>query len=190
MGCIFVARQKIDRSFRRFAVAAVTALLMVNAGGDPALAQAPVAQTQALSADDFVQAVTTLSMFSQRTGRLAQILGRDNEVRRYGLEVADDQKPLQTLNQGLAAAGIAAPVITALPANQADGLQTLNRVSDEEFDRMFADLQVQAQETALSVVEAYAQAGDNPALKAVAARLTPVFQQRLVQARAMRKTLG
>jgi putative membrane protein len=129
-------------------------------------------------------------MFSQKAGKLAQILGQNNDVRRYGRDLADDAKPIQTLSQGLTAAKSDLPLITALPANQSDLLQTLHSVDNREFDRMFTDLQVEAQQTALSIIQTYAQTGENAAVKSVAARLAPVFQQRLTQALSMQKMVG
>jgi putative membrane protein len=184
-------QRQVHRRSRHYAMAAVAAALMVNAVGARAHAQSAEAPAAApLSTDDFVQAVATLSMFSQRAGKLGQIMGQNNDVRRYARDLADDQKPLQTLNQGLTAARIDMPTIIALPANQANLLQTLDRVDIGDFDRMFTDLQVQAQQTALAVVLAYAQSGDNPAVKALAAKLAPIFQQRLAQARSMQKVTG
>ncbi len=189
-----MAQNKVNRAPRLFSIAAVAAALIVNTIGPQAHAQSAQAQTAqpaaALSADDFVQAVATLSLFSQRAGKLAQVLGQNNDLRRYGRDLADDAKPIQTLNQGLTAAKIDPPVITALPVNQADLLQTLHRVDDREFDRMFVDLQVEAQQTALAIIQTYAQTGDNPAVKSVAAKLQPVFQQRLAQALSMQKSVG
>ena len=196
-----MAQRKIHRQAGLGAMAAIAAALMVNAVGFQAHAEntvAPSAVAQAsapaaaasMSTDDFVQAVATLSIFSQHAGKLAQVMGQNNDVRRYGRDLADDQKPIQTLNQGLTAAKIDLPQIIALPANQADLLQTLNRTDVSEFDRMFTDLQVQAQQTALAVIQAYAQSGDNPAVKSLAVKLTPVFQQRLAQAKSMQKVTG
>ena len=185
-----MAHGKVNRVSRLFSIAAIAAALLVNTVGPQAHAQSAPAAAAALSTDDFVQAVATLSMFSQRAGKLAQVLGQNNDVRRYGRDLADDQKPITTLNQGLSAAKIDPPVITSLPANQADILQSLHRVDDREFDRMFTDLQVEAQQTALAIIETYAQAGDNPAVKSVAAKLEPVFQQGLAQARSMQKAIG
>ena len=186
-----MAQRKAHRVPRFLPIAAIATVLLVNVAAPQARAQSVPAQAAAaLSTDDFVQAVTTLSMFSQRAGKLAQVLGQNNDVRRYGRDLADDQKPIQTLNQGLAAAKIDPPTITALPSNQADVLQTLHRIEDREFDRMFTDLQVQAQQTALTIIQSYAQAGDNPAVKSVALKLATVFEQRLAQARAMQKAVG
>ncbi len=188
-----MAHGNVDLASRFVFITAVAAALFLNLAGSQAQAQtspAPVAAATPMSTDDFVQAVATLSTFSQRAGKLAQVMGQNNDLRRYARGLADDQKPLQTLNQGLAAAKIDPPVITVLPPNQADLLQTLNRVDTNEFDRMFTDLQVEVQQTALAVIQAYAQAGENPAVKSVAAKLEPVFQQRLAQARSMQKSIG
>lgn len=176
--------------------AALLASLSIPAG--PALAQAAPApaatpgasQGALLSTDDFIQAVATLSTFSQRAGKLAQVLGQNNDLRRYARDLADDQKALQTLNAGLAEAKIEPVSIITLPANQSDLLQTLHRSGDREFDRMFMDLQVQTQQEALAIVQAYAESGDNPALKATAVKLTSLFQQKLAQARSMAKSVG
>ena len=196
-----MTQEKAARASRFHALVAVAAAVMVNAAAWQAYAQtapspsapdqgAQAAAAAPMSTDDFVQAVATLSMFSQRAGKLAQVLGQNNDVRRYGRDLAEDAKPIQTLTQGLTAAKIDLPVITTLPANQADLLQTLHRVDDREFDRMFTDVQVEAQQTALAIIQTYAQTGDNPAVKSVAAKLTPVFQQRLAQALSMQKTVG
>jgi len=188
-----MAQTKVKQTRSVLICALVLAAFATGAG--PALAQAPApvqgpAQSSVMSSDDFVMAIATLSTFSQRAGKLAQVLGQSNEVRRYGRDLADDQKTLQTLSQALAEARIDPPGLANLPANQADLLQTLHRTADRAFDRMFTDLQVQTQQEALAIVQAYAQSGDNPALKAAAAKLQPMFQQRLTQARSMQKAVG
>ncbi len=63
-------------------------------------------------------------------------------------------------------------------------------MDNREFDRTFADMQVQTHQEALAIVQAYAQSGDNPALKAAAAKLAQPLQQRLAQARSMMKLVS
>jgi putative membrane protein len=143
-----------------------------------------------LSTPDFVEVMGTLSAFELQAGKMAQVLGQNNELRRFGRDVAQDQRTQQILNQGAAAGQVEAPPVAALPQNQADLLATLHRIDSREFDRMFIDMQVQTQQEALAIVQAYAQSGDNPALKAAAAKMVPVVQQRLGQARSMLKLVG
>ena len=182
-----MARGKVVQKLTRTLLAAAVIALASGATAPRAQAQAPAA-APLLSANDFVQVMANLAALDQQAGRVAAVLGQNNDVRRYGRDLGDDTRIKQIMSQSL---GGAMPVPNAnLAPAQSDWLTSLHRIDNREFDRMFMDMQVQTHEQAAAVSQVYAQSGDNPAVKAMAAKLAAAFQQRAAAARGVQRVSG
>jgi putative membrane protein len=190
-----MTQTKVNR-VRRSRILAVAAVIVslngfaVRAAHAEDPAAAPAALPAALSTAQFVAVMSSLADFEQRAGKMAEVLAHSNDVRRFGRDLAEDQRNRRFLSEGLAQSNMAAPISTSPAPNQLDILFTLNRRSDREFDRTFLDMQVRTHQDALSIVEAYARTGDNPALKTAAARMIGPLLQRLEQAQSMLNAVG
>ncbi len=67
----------------------------------------------------------------------------------------------------------------------AEMLQRLRAASADNFDMMYKREQMMAHEEALMMHRTYADRGDNPALKTMAARAVPMIQMHMSRARAL-----
>jgi len=88
-----------------------------------------------------------------------------------------------------AAAGKATPALTPDPeltGEQKDELAKLGPLKGEEFDKAYIAGQVDAHETALSLMKKYAKDGDVASLKAVAGEIVPIVEKHLTSAKAIK----
>ncbi|HVI31172.1 DUF4142 domain-containing protein [Phenylobacterium sp.] len=137
------------------------------------------------SAQDFVARAAASDAFEVASGRLAQASARNSDVRAFAaMLVADHTTSSQKLAKAVAESGHA----LAAPAPAAD-LGQLPSAPQEQFDRRFMEAQVRAHEEALARLQAYAEDGDVPSLKAFAAEAAGVVRQHLQHARGLLEQL-
>jgi len=67
-----------------------------------------------------------------------------------------------------------------------DKLDDLNKASNEDFDKTYADDQVDVHQAALNLMQRYAQDGDTAAIKAFAAATAPAVQEHLNHAEGLK----
>jgi putative membrane protein len=89
----------------------------------------------------------------------------------------------------MAAAGKAAGVLPAppealMPTDQAK-IDQLRATPATAFDVSYRDMQVAAHQQAISLFQTYAAQGDNPILRAMAARTIPMLEKHLAAAQAL-----
>ena len=90
------------------------------------------------------------------------------------------------------AASAAMPTIIADPtltSDQQSKLADLGKLSGKDFDKAYADQQIDAHKDALSLMQLYADKGDVAPLKAAAGEIAPKVQTHLDKIRAIRATL-
>ncbi|WP_188643730.1 DUF4142 domain-containing protein [Tsuneonella deserti] len=136
------------------------------------------------NAQGFVDQASASDMYEIEAGKLAQQTGKSQAVKDFGaMMVKDHTKSSADLK---AAAGKADGVTVApkLTAKQQSGLDALKSAGDN-FDATYKQQQVAAHEQALSMLQGYAQGGDNGALKEFAAKTAPVVEGHLAQARKL-----
>jgi putative membrane protein len=170
------------RALLKFAVGATLAIWL---GAGQALAQTAAADPvgPALPTTAFVQAVASVDSFEQRAGKVAQVMGSSLEVRKFSRTMVDDHaKSAMTLADAISKAQIAAPA-GDLSATQAGAVKDLYAIAPKDFDRTYMTGEVSSHQEALEAAQAYAAAGDNPAIKQIAAALVPVIQRHLDAAR-------
>jgi putative membrane protein len=66
-------------------------------------------------------------------------------------------------------------------------VQQLQGTQGAEFDRVFAQQQLQSHQTAVELFRAYAQSGDNAQLKQWAAQTLPSLEEHLRQAQQLQR---
>ena len=74
-----------------------------------------------------------------------------------------------------------------LSADMQSKLDDLNKADAKDFDKKYADGQVDAHQAALNLLQRYAQDGDTPAIKAFAAATAPKVQEHLNMAEGLKK---
>lgn len=108
------------------------------------------------------------------------LASRSAEVRQFAQMMIDAHgKGTGELKSALAGGGIAATLPTALDARRQGLLDTLRGKTPLEFDAAYLDLQAKAHGEALDLHKRYAEGGDNPQLRALAARMVLVVQAHL-----------
>ena len=117
-------------------------------------------------------------------GRKAQMQGFDPAVKRYARRVVDDHRDaMDELRQ--AARGHRLPLSRAMTAAQQGAVNRLTRLRGPAFDRAYAVQQAEAHQEAVSLFEAEARGGLDPAFRAFAAAMLPTLREHLRMARSL-----
>jgi putative membrane protein len=131
-----------------------------------------------------MQMAASSDQFEIQSGQLASQMSQNQAVRSFGnLLVAHHTHTTQQLAAAAQAAGLTPPPPALMPNHQA--LLDQLRAAGPNFDTAFKDIQIQAHQEALTLHQNYANGGDNPALRTVAAAAVPIVQQHLTTAQAL-----
>ncbi len=133
----------------------------------------------------YVQLAGASDMFEIESSRLALRRSRTPEVREYAQMLIEHHQ--RSTRQVMAAARAAnmKPRPPRLTTMQSGMMRNLQRANARSFDVAYLRAQIPAHEMALALHQNYAQNGDEPQLKAVAAGIVPVVQQHLDRARQL-----
>jgi putative membrane protein len=138
----------------------------------------------ALPTADFIKAAATTDEFERQEGRMAQRDGASAQVRDFGqMMVRDHTNTTMALKRAIHSAGLPIPGVPHLTAEQKANVAALNGLHGADFDHAYIAQQIQAHETALGVMRAYAASGDNPTLRKAAASTVPIVEHHLAAAR-------
>lgn len=173
---------------KRFALVACAAALIAGCNTSPAPEpMAPVAAVDPnnpMFAPGYVAMAASGDQFEIQSGQLAAQTSGNPAVRNFGnLLVAHHTYTTNQLAAAAQAAGLAPPPPALMPNHQA--MLDQLRAAGPNFDVAFRDAQVQAHQQALALHQGYANGGDVPALRAVAAATVPIIQQHLTSAQAL-----
>lgn len=147
----------------------------------PALAQT----SSSPSTQDFIKQAAISGMFEIESSKLA--LEKKVPADRHFAEhmIRDHKKMAAQLEDLVRADHIKAELPTALDDEHNKMLDKLRSENGESFDKDYDQMQQQGHEQAVSLFQAYAQNGDNPALKRWAAKTLPTLQQHLAMAQKL-----
>lgn len=159
----------------------------------PAMAAAPAEATSSVSAEagvptgaqGFVDAMAASDKFEIESSKLAEGKAKAPAIKAFAaMMVKDHSKSSADLK---AAAAKATPAVTVTPQltpqQQAD-LDRLGKAGDD-FDALYAQLQVAGHEKALAALQAYSTGGDAPALKDFAGKTATVVSHHLDEAQKL-----
>jgi putative membrane protein len=171
-----------------------TSLLALSLIAQPAFAQtANEAQanvemmSQVTKAADFINNAAFSDKFEIESSNLAQGNSTSDKVRSFAaMMVNDHSKASQELLAVAKAAGISATPPPELQPRHRAIVDSLLPLRGAEFDARYIEAQVQAHTEGVALFTAYAQNGDNPELKAFAAKTLPTLQQHLEMVTAMK----
>ena len=172
---------------KHFALAACAALMAGCAAtppSEPVPAVAAVDPTNPLFAPGYLAMAASSDQFEIQSGQLAGQMSQNQAVRSFGnLLVAHHTSTTNQLMAAAQAAGLTPPPPALMPNHQA--MLDQLRAAGPNFDVAFRDIQVQAHQDALTLHQGYANGGDLPALRTVAAAAVPIIQQHLSAAQAL-----
>lgn len=138
------------------------------------------------SAPVFVEKASASDLFEIEAAKLAQATSKNAEVKKFAADmVAAHTKSTAALKKAIADAGqTTLVVVTVLPADLQAKLDDLKKAAN--FDKAYLENQVDAHQSALNLMQRYAQDGDVPAIKAFAAATAPTVQQHYDHAKTLR----
>lgn len=162
--------------FRTIALATVASLSVTA----PALAQ----PGGALPTPQFIGAAASTDEFERQEGRMAERQAASPRVRSFGqMMVRDHTNTTMALKLAIRRAGLPPPPSPQLTPDQQSNLAALRGLRGRDFDRAYIQQQIQAHQTALGVMQAYAAGGDNRTLRKAAASTVPIVKHHLAMAR-------
>ena len=149
---------------------------------------APVVDASSpLAAPTYVQMAASSDLFEIQSGQLAGQMSQNPAVRSFGnLLVAHHTHTTAQLTAAAQSAGLPPPPPALMPNHQA--MLDQLRAAGPNFDVAFRDIQIQAHQEALALHQNYANGGDQPALRQVAAAAAPIVQQHLTAAQSLNVT--
>ena len=160
----------------------------------PVLAQTAAEKTGVNSAlgvapktEDFVAEAATSDMFEIESSKLA-IARSDDATKAFAEQmVKDHQKTSQELKALVSGGKVQAKIPQAMTSGQKKMLDKLNSLQGEDFTKQYHSDQEEAHEDAVDLFKRYGDEGDNPDLKAWAAKTRPALEHHLQMAKDLNK---
>jgi putative membrane protein len=153
-------------------------------------ASTDLSTTDVTKAPNFVTLVAASDMFEIQSSKIALQRSTNPDVKRFAQMMIDAHgKTTATLKQLIAGQSNLSPP-TALPQDLQAKLDQLGSVSPADFDATYLNDQIDGHQSALNVMQRYAQDGDLEPLKQFAAHTAPIVQQHLDKAKKLRDGLN
>lgn len=160
----------------------------VNAAQDAtsaAVGTVSAATVGQVSTDAFVNNAAMGDMYEIQAGRIAEKKGQSAGVKDFGKMMVTDHTALSNeMKPLITAAGKTPP--PALDERRKGLLDNLNAAPASDFDKVYLDQQEAAHNEALTLMQGYADHGDNARLKAAAAKAVPKVQAHLDKVKQLR----
>jgi putative membrane protein len=140
------------------------------------------------STTDFVKKAADSDLYEVAAGKLASEKGQSEAVKQFGAHMVEAHTKTREELKGIVASEKLDVKIPAEPdKKRVEMLKALTDAKPEEFDALYIKQQVKAHAKADKLFDAYAERGDNPALKQFAANTLPVIKQHLKDAQKLQK---
>jgi putative membrane protein len=166
---------------------------LAQTANPPQNTQSPAqgAQQSPTSADAFVQAAAVSDMFEIQSSRLALQKTSNAHIKAFARRmIKDHTASTQKLKSTLKSAKVEATPPSDLDAQHQQMLQQLQGLSGSEFDRTYAQMQLQGHQDTVKLLTDYSQSGDNAALKKFAASILPTVKDHLAHAEKLSDEVG
>jgi putative membrane protein len=130
------------------------------------LATLALAGCGAPSTPDFVSKAAMSDMYEVQAGNLAADKGQSDAVKQFGQEMVDAHtKTTEELTGIVKSKNIKVDLPTKLDAKHQKLIDDLNSASAQEFDKTYANQQVDAHQEAVDLFKKYASSGDDADVK-------------------------
>lgn len=140
------------------------------------------------STSDFVQQAAISDMFEIQSSELAMQRG-DAATKAFAEQMVSAHRKTSDELKGLVASGkVKEALPTKLDSAHQERLDTLKGLKGADFTKQYRSDQVDAHEDAVSLLERYADGGDNPALKDWAGKTLPELKRHLEMAEKLDKS--
>ena len=157
---------------RSYVIATLATLALVGCG--------------APSTPDFVQKAAMSDMYEVQAGKLAADKGQSDAVKQFGQQMVDaHSKTTEELTSIVKNKNIKVDLPPKLDAPHQKLIDDLNSVSAQDFDKTYADQQVDAHKEAVDLFKKYASKGDDPDVKQFAEKTLPTIEHHLEDAKKL-----
>ena len=139
-----------------------------------------------VTAEEFVKKVATSDMFEIESSKLVEPEA-DADTKPFAQRmIAEHNKTSDELKNLVQSGKVKAQIPTGLDPEHQSKLDQLRQQSGDTLDKTYDQMQVQAHREAIILFENYAQIGDNPDLKAWAAKTLPHLKEHLSMAEKLK----
>ena len=152
------------------------------ASAPTAPSRSSTAQTSTPSTEDFVKNAGISGIFEIQSSRMAMHKRAPADRKFAEHMIRDHQRIASQLKQIVRKQRIGAQVPNALDDQHQKMLDQLRGQNGTSFENDYNQMQKQGHEQAVALFQAYAQNGDNPALKKWAAKTLPTLKEHLSMA--------
>lgn len=139
------------------------------------------AVTNGLSTEGYVPAAAMADLYEVEAGKIALARATAPAVKHFAQMLVDEHTAAMAKMKAALPPGVAPPA--GLDDRRTGMLNNLKAAGDSDFDLAFLHQQLGAHTEALTLHQAYAKGGDNPALKTVAAGAVPMIEKHLAEIR-------
>jgi len=164
----------------------------VNAAQDAtsaAVGKASAVTAGPVSTDAFVTNAAISDMYEIQAGQIAQQKGQSADVKAFGKQMVTDHTALSNAMKPLIlAAGKTLP--TGLDERRKGLIDNLNAAAPADFDKVYLDQQQAAHDEALTLMQGYADHGDDAGLKGGATKALPKIKAHLEHVKGLAASLG
>lgn len=140
----------------------------------------------AISTSDFINRMAIGDMFDVQSARLAEQKGERIEKTFAQREVTDHTKFTDDIKGMVNSGKVHASVPTGLDSEHQQRMDQLQKLSGKQFDEAYNRDEVQNHENMATVLQQYAQNGDNSDLKQWASKILPEVRQHLTNAEKLK----
>jgi putative membrane protein len=156
------------------------------AGGAVGLASANLPKT----APEFVRAAAIANNYELEAARLALQKAEAPATRQFAQRMIDHHTKLgQDLRAAAQAAAVGVDAPAGLDPRREEMMSNLRGVSQQDFDERYLEQQELAHQETLALMRGYAEGGDVPQLRTVAADAAGLVDQHLARAREVENAL-
>ena len=139
-----------------------------------------------MSPKQFALTAASANKFEMMEGELALAQASDPKLKEFArMMVKDHTVALQELQAAAKAANIVLPSDVALDATHQAKINAIKNRKGADFDQAYRTDQVQAHQQAMAILDTYATAGSDAALKAWAAKAVPVVRKHFEHLQAL-----
>jgi putative membrane protein len=151
-----------------------------------ALATMALAGCGAPSTPDFVQKAAMSDMYEVQAGKLATEKGQSDVVKQFGQQMVDAHtKTTEDLTGIVKSKNIKVDLPTKLDAKHQKLIDDLNSAPAKDFDKTYANQQVDAHQEAVHLFKKYGAKGDDADVKQFAEKTLPTIEHHLEDAKKL-----
>ena len=129
---------------------------------------------------DFVNEMAMTDMFEVAASKIALERAKFPDIKEFAQTMIDNHtKSTENLKAALTQSGAADAVPAEFNADYKNMIASLNKATDQEYDRQYIDQQIEIHMNALTLLRDYAKDGDNPELRIFADMSAPAVDMYL-----------